>query len=304
MLCGARAGLHLSSSGLGGPEENEEEDEEGEAQVSNARQGRAGQHQQQQQQQQPGTVVEVDAWGPWAAAWAAQVRQSQEPGAPQGFSAQPTGLGPQGSGAEQGQQGQASAVGACATAMETDQGVGVGGGGGAGGPQSGSSPDSYTGPQLCLASLSQQLAGLLGMLQRAEHLSSQGAHGPAVSLLQEALRRASAGFKAPLVAPYPGAAATGQGRPGGQGPSSSSSSSGSASQGAAGAAGSAGAYMGGQQGCGEVLVALGPCHLLRMRLGAALLKAAIDEGSSWPVALQVGFCLHTLAAACVSWCCI
>ena len=32
---------------------------------------------------------------------------------------------------------------------------------------------------------------------------------------------------------------------------------------------------------------LGRHHLLRMRLNAALLKAAVDEGSSWQVALEV-----------------
>ena len=32
---------------------------------------------------------------------------------------------------------------------------------------------------------------------------------------------------------------------------------------------------------------LGPCHVTRMRIQAALLKAAIDEGSSWHLALEV-----------------
>jgi len=36
----------------------------------------------------------------------------------------------------------------------------------------------------------------------------------------------------------------------------------------------------------QVHVALGPLHGLRMRLASALLRAAVEEGNSWKVALQ------------------
>ena len=38
---------------------------------------------------------------------------------------------------------------------------------------------------------------------------------------------------------------------------------------------------------GEFVLGLGPMHLFPMRLNAALMRAAIDEGGSWTEALEV-----------------
>eukprot|EP00967_Tisochrysis_lutea_P149453 scaffold287339_cov19-Tisochrysis_lutea.AAC.1 len=40
-----------------------------------------------------------------------------------------------------------------------------------------------------------------------------------------------------------------------------------------------------------VLVALGPLHALRIRLAATLMRAAVEEGSSWKIALQAACAL-------------
>jgi hypothetical protein len=93
-------------------------------------------------------------------------------------------------------------------------------------------------------------AGLLQvqqLLQQAEAASRQQQHRQAISLLQKAL--------------HVGSHLT-----------TSTSSSGVARPAAAGAA---------------AQVCLGPRHVLRMRTKALLLKACIDEGSSWQLALQV-----------------
>ena len=135
----------------------------------------------------------------------------------------------------------------------------VGGGGGGGGG----------GFRVALGELARRMAQSAHLLASAEALGRSGRHGDAVRVLRRALGLVEPRQTRPPLTPAGGEQLQQPSPPSGGlhlpadaiSPSQSSSSM-----------------------CGP---GLGRHHLLRMRLNAALLKAAVDEGSSWQVALEV-----------------
>ena len=127
---------------------------------------------------------------------------------------------------------------------------------------------------MALGELARRMAQSAQLLAAAEALGRSGRHGDAVRVLQRALGLVEPRQTRSPLPPaaggeqlqHPPPCSVGGGGGGVPLPADARSSSQSSSS------------------CGP---GLGRHHLLRMRLNAALLKAAVDEGSSWQVALEV-----------------
>ena len=136
---------------------------------------------------------------------------------------------------------------------------------------------------MALGELARRMAQSAHLLAAAEALGRSGRHGNAVRVLQRALGLVEPRQTRPPLPPAGGVQHPPPRSGGGGGgvhlPAAASSSSQSSSL------------------CGP---GLGRHHLLRMRLNAALLKAAVDEGSSWQVALEVRSASSPCGKSCFS----
>lgn len=162
-------------------------------------------------------VAEVDMWGPWVAATAAQYP---------------------------------------ATGHTTTQ---------ASNPGAAAAPASTDAPQLCALAVARAVGGLVRTQRQAQALADAGRHGAAADVLLSALKNAGA-LRVPVVWGHERAGSMAAAMPPSQ-------------------------QQPGQQQRAQreetVVVALGPCHGVRMALCQAALKALIDEGTRWQMALEV-----------------
>ncbi len=231
--------------------------------------------------------VEVDVWGPWAATSSAFLAHAAEPPASLASAATPPASLAPGLPGQYSLQGAASpadpacTTGASAAPLHGQDVAEVHA------QQQGPLPPTQ--PRLDVGALALELGALEALVVHAEGLMVCGPSAAAVQLLLQGLSRAD-GFGVPTLPPPPPPPLLPSSAPVLAPPTPPAS--GAAPMPSTSSLPLPEPVMPGPQG--QAQLALGPLHGLRVRLAATLLQAAVEEGSSWPVALQAARMLTPL----------